>query len=118
MGYRSFKDSAGVEWDAWDVIPQLAERRVEDRRQARQAIRFRDRRAVERRVVSSHRAVMAPGLTGGWLCFEGPAEKRRLNPIPADWTRCADAELEAYCRQARPVRRSTEVDGAGQRAAG
>ena len=116
MGYRSFKDSAGVEWEAWDVIPQLAERRVDDRRQARQPIRFRDRRALERRVISSRRAVMAPGLIDGWLCFEGPTEKRRLSPIPADWTRCADEELEAYCLQARPVRRSTEVDAPRRRA--
>jgi hypothetical protein len=109
MGYRSFKDSAGIEWDAWDVVPQLAERRVEDRRQARQRIAFRDRRHFERRVVSSRRAVMGQGLTGGWLCFEGAREKRRLSPIPTDWARCGDARLEEYCRQATPVRRSAEV---------
>jgi hypothetical protein len=109
MGYRSFKDSAGVEWDAWDVVPQLAERRVEHRRQVRERIDFRDRRRRDRRVVSSRRAVMAPGLTSGWLCFEGAREKRRLSPIPADWARCGDARLEEYCREAKPVRRSTEV---------
>ena len=113
MGYRSFKDSAGIQWDAWDVIPQLAERRVEDRRQARRPISFRDRRALERRVVSSRRAVMASGLTAGWLCSEAPPDKRRLSPIPSDWARCADAELEEYCRQARPVRRSNQVGGPG-----
>ncbi len=117
MGYRSFKDSAGVEWDAWDVIPQLAERRVEDRRQGRQEIRFRDRRSLERRLITSRRAVMAPGLTGGWLCFDGPSGRRRLSPIPEGWTRCGTAELEEYCRKARPVRRSTEV-GAAARSAG
>jgi len=111
MGYRSFRDSAGVEWSAWDVVPQLAERRVVERRQTRQAIPFRDRRNLERRVVMSRRAVMTPGLTGGWLCFEGAAEKRRLSPIPTDWTRCGDAQLEEYCRKARPVRRSTELRG-------
>jgi hypothetical protein len=110
MGYRSFKDSTGVEWEAWDVVPQLAERRIEDRRQSRQAIPFRDRRRSERRIVRSRRAVMASGLTGGWLCFDGGAEKRRLSPIPKDWARCADSQLEEYCRMARPVRRSTEVD--------
>lgn len=109
MGYRSFKDSAGVEWDAWDVVPQLAERRVEDRRQVRQRMQFGDRRRLERRVVMSRRAVMAPGLTAGWLCFEGATEKRRLSPIPNDWARCAEAQLEEYCRKAKPARRSTEV---------
>jgi hypothetical protein len=109
MGYRSFRDSMGVDWDAWDVVPQLGERRVEDRRQTRQSIAFRDRRRVERRIVMSRRAVMASGLSCGWLCFEGRVGKRRLSPIPDDWARCPDEQLEAYCRMARPVRRSTEI---------
>lgn len=111
MGYRSFKDSTGVAWDAWDVVPQLAERRVDDRRQARQPIAFRDRRRAERRIVMSRRAVMAGGLLNGWLCFEGATEKRRLSPIPDDWARCSESQLEEYCRVARPVRRSTEIHG-------
>jgi hypothetical protein len=110
MGYRSFKDSTGVEWDAWDVVPQLGERRVEDRRRTRQPIAFRDRRRGERRIVASPRAVLASGLSSGWLCFEGAAQKRRLSPIPDDWARCADAQLEEYCRMARPVRRPAEID--------
>ena len=111
MGYRSFKDSTGVEWDAWDVIPQLAERRVEDRRQARRPIGFGDRRRAQRRIVVSRRAVMAGSLSNGWLCFERAAEKRRLSPIPADWSRCTESQLEEYCRMARPVRRSTQTHG-------
>jgi hypothetical protein len=110
MGYRSFTDSTGVEWHAWDVVPQLAERRVVDRRRARQAVPFRDRRLSERRLREGRRAVMAPGLTDGWLCFEAAAEKRRLSPIPGDWARCPEPELEAYCQMARPVRRSAEID--------
>jgi hypothetical protein len=109
MGYRSFRDSTGAEWQAWDVMPQLAERRLEQRRRARQPISFRDRRRRERRIVMSRRAVMATGLSDGWLCFEGPGEKRRLSPIPGDWVRCPDSQLEEYCRTARPVRRSVEV---------
>jgi hypothetical protein len=27
MGYSGFWDSQGTEWRAWDVIPQLTERR-------------------------------------------------------------------------------------------
>ncbi|MFN2565525.1 MAG: hypothetical protein ABR499_11030 [Gemmatimonadaceae bacterium] len=113
MGYRSFKDSNGVEWDAWDVVPQLAERRVDNRRQARQAIPFGDRRQSERRVIMSRRAVMASGLSSGWLCFDGAPGKRRLSPIPADWARCPDEQLEEYCRRASPVRRSIEIGGQG-----
>lgn len=112
MGYRSFTDSTGAVWDAWDVVPQLGERRVEDRRRAREPIAFRDRRRGERRIVMSRRAVMASGLSSGWLCFEGATEKRRLSPIPDDWARCPDAQLEAYRQLARPVRHR-HFDAAG-----
>jgi hypothetical protein len=110
MGYRSFKDSSGVQWDAWDVVPQLGERRVEDRRHVRQSVPFVDRRRGERRIVMSRRAMMVGALSKGWLCFEGATEKRRLSPIPHDWSRCPESQLEAYCRMALPVRRSIEVD--------
>ncbi|MDQ3950997.1 MAG: hypothetical protein M3282_11730 [Gemmatimonadota bacterium] len=110
MGYRSFKDSTGAEWDAWDVVPHLGERRMEDRRQTREEIAFRDRRRAERRLVMSRRAVMAGSLSNGWLCFEGATQKRRLSPIPDDWTRCSESQLEAYCQMARPVRRPTKID--------
>ena len=110
MGYRSFKDSTGADWHAWDVVPQqLAERRVGERRQDRRTIPFRDRRRSERRLMSGRRAVLSSGLADGWLCFEGPNEKRRLSPIPGDWSRCPDQQLEEYCRKASPVRRSVEA---------
>ena len=115
MGYRSFKDSRGTEWQAWDVVPQLAERREGDRRQGVMSPHLlsvlSERRASDRRVVSGRRPTLSAGLDGGWLCFEAPVEKRRLTPIPADWLRCDDACLERYCRQAKPATRiSLEVD--------
>jgi hypothetical protein len=110
MGYRSFRSSGGEDWHAWDVIPQLAERRVAERRQGRALIGFRDRRRGERRMLLGRRAVLGSGFSDGWLCFEGPSEKRRLSPIPSDWTRCPVAQLQEYCRTARPVRRSTELN--------
>src|ERR1700738_633841 len=105
MGYRSFTDSHGQQWQAWDVIPALADRRIQQRRG--QTLKFEgDRRgAVERRVTDGKRPTLSLGLNGGGLCFEPPAEKRRLNPIPPDWLRCAVARLEEYCRAALPVRR-------------
>lgn len=111
MSYRSFTDSTGTEWEAFDVVPQLAERRVGDRRHDRKPIGFVDRRGSERRAIKSHRAVMAPGLGGGWLCFESDSDKRRLSPIPPGWAQSSDAEIEDYCRLAHPVRRSAQSDG-------
>lgn len=116
MGYRVFKDSQGTEWQTWDVVPQLAERRVADRRRSVRvsplsAPGVDRRRPLERRVVSGRRPVLSAGLAGGWLCFDARVEKRRLAPIPGDWLRCEPERLEQYCRQAKPAMRvSSAVD--------
>ena len=112
MGYRIFTDSSGTEWQTWDVIPRLAERRAADRRRQERSSPppsvATDRRAErDRRVVVGRRPVLSAGLDGGWLCFEADAQKRRLTPIPADWERCDEACLERYCRAARPAVRPT-----------
>ena len=114
MGHRFFRDSRGTEWQAWDVVPQLAERRTGDRRRAsgggRLAAGVIERRGrPERRLTVGRRAVLTAGLDAGWLCFEAHAEKRRLTPIPQDWLRCDDACLERYLGDARLVRRNSAV---------
>jgi hypothetical protein len=106
MGYRSFIDSMGVEWQAWDIVPRLAERRARERRMADSAVATDRRMPSERRQPSGIRAALSNGLSAGWLCFETTAEKRRLTPIPADWMRCAIATLEEYLRSAVPAMRA------------
>jgi hypothetical protein len=113
MAYRSFRDEEGRPWEAWDVTPQLQERRRADRRAgSAAAANGADRRVrSERRMRGNARAALA-GLEQGWLCFEAPREKRRLSPIPSDWVRCDEARLREYCRQAKPsgrARRASEV---------
>lgn len=112
MGYRIFKDSRGTEWQTWDVVPRLGERRVSERRSVAAQPAHSDRRSrTERRVLIGHRPVLAEGLDRGWLCFEAPREKRRLTPIPSDWLHCAVDSLERYCAEAKPARRiSGEID--------
>jgi hypothetical protein len=106
VGYRIFRDSAGTEWQTWDVVPRLAERRVNDRRMTVSAApAVERRRRTERRVKSGQRPSLTSGLGGGWLCFEATLEKRRLAPIPGDWERCGTARLEEYCREAKPALR-------------
>jgi hypothetical protein len=107
MSLRSFVDSAGHEWQAFDVIPRSEERRRYDRRTSGevQQVATEDRRDVDRRITVGG----TTGIVGadGWLCFERGGDRRRLSPIPDDWHRCDDAQLEAYCRSARPVRRNS-----------
>jgi hypothetical protein len=107
MGYRVFRDSRGTEWQTWDVVPRLGERRSgERRRPVTTPPPASDRRhRTERRVVIGRRPVLGDGLYAGWLCFEAPIQKRRLTPIPADWQQCEVDRLEQYCRQATPAER-------------
>ncbi len=108
MAYRVFRDARGTEWQTWDVVPCLEERRVNDRRSRVADPMQNDRRArLDRRILSGHRSVVASNMAGGWLCFAAEQEKRRLSPIPADWQRCPKAQLEVYCAEATPARRVT-----------
>lgn len=105
MAYRTFTDSSGIEWHAWDVKPEALERRTAERRQRAARIDFADRRhGTDRRIIAGHWTILRAGLARGWLCFDADAERRRLTPIPADWDHCSLKELEAYCRSASPVR--------------
>ncbi|MEO8624491.1 MAG: hypothetical protein ABI625_25645 [bacterium] len=108
MGYRIFRDSRGTEWQTWDVVPRLEERRVNERRSRLAAPAHSERRSpTDRRILAGFRSVLTAGLGSGWLCFEAPDEKRRLTPIPTDWQRCPNDRLEEYCYQATPARRVT-----------
>jgi hypothetical protein len=112
MGYRVFRDSQGTEWQTWDVVPHLTERRELERRVRMAPVEHADRRrAPDRRVIKGRRPTLTAGLDAGWLCFENSQEKRRLSPIPADWLRCSAQELERYCQTAkRAPRPSTAAE--------
>jgi hypothetical protein len=107
MALRSFMDSAGNEWQAFDVVPRSNERRNYERRLSddRATTTAADRREGDRRVTVGGRTSMVVGQ--GWLCFQRGTDRRRLSPIPDDWQRLSDAELDALCRTARPVRSLT-----------
>ena len=99
MPYRTFEDSAGTEWQVWDVVPRLTERRKDaERRVDITPIAFADRRRDERRLTTAHRAVLRGTYAHGWLCFDNGKDKKRLSPIPDDWTVCDEDTLEAYLR--------------------
>jgi len=77
MGYRTFRDSKGTEWQAWDVVPQLTERREIERRVQRAPVEHADRRRQpDRRVIKGRRPTLTAGLDSGWLCFENAGDPR------------------------------------------
>lgn len=105
MPYRMFEDSRGVEWQVWDIVPRLVERRTKqpDRRVDTHVIEFTDRRQHERRIAEVRRARLSGSYAQGWLAFDNGREKRRLTPIPEDWASCPPERLESYAREAQPV---------------
>ena len=110
MGHRSFTDSRGTEWQAWDVVPRLAERRVSERRtHVAHPIPAERRLRFDRRILAGFRSVLYGGLNEGWLCFEASSEKRRLTPIPQDWLSCAKEQLERYCAGAKQALRPRSI---------
>jgi hypothetical protein len=114
MAFRTFVDSSGQEWQAYDVVPRPDERRRYDRRSSEE-IAEEERRGSDDRRLSVGRVSRLSGRAEGWLCFERGEERRRLFPIPEDWQRCSDEELQKYRDSARPVPSMPGVDQATSR---
>jgi hypothetical protein len=113
MAYRTFIDSDGVEWHAWDVLPRAFDRRLNNRRTPRQVAVMTERRRTERRQSNLRWTPLTSGLRDGWLCFDAEGNRRRLTPIPGDWEYCGERLLERYCRSASPARFSSASDRRG-----
>lgn len=87
MAHRNFRDEYGVEWDVWEVVPTMVERRLARNPAAKRPP------GAERRKVQEKRVLVPDGLQSGWLAFQSSSERRRLAPIPADWENMTAAEL-------------------------
>jgi hypothetical protein len=75
-GFRQFRDSRGVEWNVWAIMPA-----------ATALLKGRSER-----------------WHAGWLLFESSSESRRLTPIPPDWLNDNERKLEELCGQAERKR--------------
>ena len=107
MSLRTFVDSSGREWQAYDVVPREEERRHYNRRSGEvHADDTQERRDHDRRLTVGGRSERLE--RADWLCFENGDDRRRLTPIPEDWNRADDSQLEAYLRSARQVRQSSQ----------
>lgn len=81
MATRTLHAPDGTVWEVWDVLPglQLGPR-------------------------SGRGPLLPDEMADGWLCFDGPGEKRRLFPIPPSWEDSEDEDLWEMCRGANAVR--------------
>jgi hypothetical protein len=86
MALREFTDRSGSRWRVWDIRPEQmhAATRAEDY--------LRD-------------------VIHGWLAFEPAAggEKRRLSPIPPEWERASESELQSMLDRADTARTDSGV---------
>src|SRR3954471_13305237 len=105
MALRTFVDSLGREWTAFDVVPRDSERRQRERRAAGEVESFEERRDADRRMTIGSQSTLTSQAADGWLCFERGIDRRRLSPIPSDWEQVTDQQLDAYCSRAKPVHR-------------
>jgi hypothetical protein len=89
MALREFSDSQGRRWRVWDIRPD----------QLHGATRAED---------------YLQNMIHGWLAFEpaGGGEKRRLSPIPPNWEKAPEEELEAMLERA--IRTQLETPSASQ----
>ena len=93
MPVREFTDSRGRRWRAWDVTPESIHPQTKGEDYLAEA--YRD----------------------GWVVFEEIAsgEKRRLTPLPANWHRLPEEELELLLDEAEyvlPQKRSVRTERA------
>lgn len=79
MALREFTDSDGLHWTAWDVHPS---------------------RNYDNLLVGLREPT--PADAPAWLAFEcrSTGERRRLAPVPRDWSVCPDVELIGLCGRA------------------
>lgn len=87
MTHRKIKDGDGQSWDVWEVYPSVVEQRMSGEHPAALPgeTATKDRREV--------RLLVPSALQQGWLAFQSGEERRRLAPIPHNWTALADAAL-------------------------
>ncbi len=76
MALRQFHDSAGNEWQVWDVRPP------------QRSVTYLPQGAQET----------------GWLAFRSGEMMRRLRPIPEGWETSPASELERLCQLASPAK--------------
>jgi hypothetical protein len=82
---RGFTDAGGTEWRVWQVLPST----LEGQQDTADAL--------------TRMSLKGTPFAQGWLCFESPAEKRRLAPIPNGWEFLDNGSLERLCETATHV---------------
>ena len=103
MTHRKIKDGMGRSWDVWEVYPSAVEQRMSGEHPA---VQDGNGQLPEKREV---RIRVPAALQEGWLAFQAGTDRRRLAPIPDQWSTLSDEEL------LRLLARADRPDGDGQK---
>ena len=96
MGLREFDDAAGRSWEVWDTYPSAPEGNDDTALTKFMRRRPADAGAQPLRV-RSH-------LAAGWLTFGSGDERKRVAPVPGDWSSCDVPRLRELLLGAEDVR--------------
>jgi hypothetical protein len=102
MTHRKIKDGLGKAWDVWEVYPSAVEQRMSGEHPA---VSHSDGSPASKREV---RIRVPSALQEGWLAFQAGAERRRLAPIPVNWSSLDEQSLITLLARAD---RLTDGDG-------
>lgn len=94
--------------------PLWGDRRTRERRRHEDGppVALNERRKTDRRNRAGIRIALPPRLAGGWIAFECGEERRRIAPIPADWSELDEEGLRSLWERAEelPPRRKRLVE--------
>lgn len=104
MTHRKIRDGDGRWWDVWEVYPAAVERRMsgefpavtQDGRAGTDGGAEGERRREVRVLVPAE-------LQQGWLAFQTGTDRRRLVPIPDNWSTLNEEALMALLERADRV---------------
>jgi hypothetical protein len=109
MTHRKIKDDDGRWWDVWEVYPAAVERRMsgefpavkQDGHPERDGRPSGERRREVRLLVPAE-------LQHGWLAFQSGTDRRRVVPVPDNWSTLND---DALVRLLEGADRVSDGDG-------
>ena len=78
MAHRRIVDNQEKVWDVWEVNPTSS--------------------------ISSRRLTVPADMQAGWLAFQCGEERRRIAPLPVDWSEMSDDALVHLMSDAMPIR--------------
>jgi hypothetical protein len=104
MTHRKIKDGSGRWWDVWEVYPAAVEERMSGEFPAIEGTDLQDKGSRKNRERRREVRLLVPAeLQDGWLAFQSGDDRRRLVPVPENWSTVDDETLATLLERADRV---------------